>query len=140
MSFNINNALAIILCNAVVDSVDDGAGAGLIEIYTGAPPSTVEAAPTGTLLGTLTFSDPAFGAASDQNPDAKATANSIADDSTADDTGTAGYFRATDSDGVDKFQGTIGTVGSGNPLEMNSVAITAGSAIAISSMTVTMPE
>lgn len=140
MSFNINNALAITICNTVVDSVDDGAGAGLLEIYTGAPPATVDDASTGTLLGTLTFSDPAFGAAADQNPDALATANAITDDSSADATGTAGYFRVTDSNGVDKFQGTVGTVGSGNPLELNSVAITAGSAISISSMTIAMPE
>lgn len=140
MSFNINNALAIIAANAVVDAVDNGALAGTIQIRTGAPPATVDLVDTGTLLGTLTFSDPAFGAAVDANPGAIATANAITDDTSADATGTAGYFRVFDSDAVGIFQGTIGVTGSGDPLELNSVAITIGSAISITSFTVTMPE
>jgi hypothetical protein len=40
------------------------------------------------------LSNPAFGASTDANPGALATANAITDDSSADNTGTAGWFRA----------------------------------------------
>jgi hypothetical protein len=136
----INNALAIINCDALVDAVDGGAGAGLCKIYTGSAPAAVETAATGTLLGTLTFSDPAFGAAADQNPGALATANAITDDTSADATGTAGYFRVMDSNLVQLWQGDITATGGGGDMELNSVAISAGAAISITSFTVTVPE
>lgn len=49
------------LCNALVDAIDAGAGAGTLEIRTGAAPAATTDADTGTLLATLTFSDPAYG-------------------------------------------------------------------------------
>ena len=51
-------------CDAVVDLLDAGAGAGTIKIYTGSQPASANDAASGTLLATITLSDPAFGAAS----------------------------------------------------------------------------
>lgn len=62
-AFEISVAAQQAACDAIVDLIDGGAGAGTIQIRTGAPPATPATADSGTLLGTLTFSDPAFGSA-----------------------------------------------------------------------------
>lgn len=136
----ISNAAAKAACDAIVDLIDGGSGAGKIKIYTGSAPANVDDAATGTLLGTLTFSDPAFGSAADANPGGRATASTITGDTTADATGTAGYFRTTDSNDVAITQGTITATGGGGDLELNSVSISAGVAIDITAFTFTMPE
>ena len=62
-------------CDSVVDLLDLGSGvsAGYIEIRTGSKPSNPATAATGTLLATLTFSNPAFGDAASGS----ATSNTI---------------------------------------------------------------
>lgn len=120
-------------CDAIVDDIDAGAGAGTIAIRTGAQPTNVGDADSGTLLGTLTFSDPAFGAASS----GAATAAGITSDTSADASGTAGHFRIKDSDGNIHSDGTCGQ-GSGD-LSFDNATIVAGGTVAISSMTVTVP-
>lgn len=112
--------------------------AAYIEIRTGAPPTNVEDAATGTLLATLTMSNPAFGAATDANPGALATANAITADSSADNTGTAGWFRAYNGSNVGIFQGNIGA--SGADMIMPNTSVTATQAVTISSWTITLPE
>lgn len=119
--------------DAVVDLVDAGAGAGVIEIRTGAAPATANDADSGTLLATLTFSDPAFGAASS----GVATASSITQDSSADATGTAGHFRVKDSNGNVVFQGSVGT--SGAVMNLVTTSITAGQPVQITSFTYAQP-
>lgn len=107
---------------------------GTLAIYTGTQPATPESAVTGTLLGTLTLNATAFGAASG----GVITANAITGDTTADATGTAGYFRIWKSDGTTAvLDGTVGT--SGADLNLNSVAIQAGADIEITSLTITLP-
>lgn len=120
-------------CDAIVDDVDAGSAAGTIAIRTGAQPTNVGDADSGTLLGTLTFSDPAFGAAAA----GVATASAITSDTNADNSGTAGHFRIKDSDGNIHSDGTCGQ-GSGD-LSFDNNVIVAGGTIAISSMTVTQP-
>ena len=60
------NQTALDMCDAGVDACDAGSNAALLRIYTGSAPNNVDAAASGTLLGTLGLSDPAFGAAADQ--------------------------------------------------------------------------
>lgn len=120
-------------CDAIVDDIDAGSGAGTIAIRTGAQPTNVGDADTGTLLGTLTFSDPAFGASATGT----ATASAITSDSSADNSGTAGHFRIKDSDSNIHSDGTCGQ-GSGD-LSFDNATIVAGGVIAISSFTVTVP-
>ena len=121
---NIATALRSTLCDAFVDAIDDGAGAGLLEIHTAA---------FGTKLATLTFSDPAYGAASS----GVAQENSITDDSSADATGTAAVFRVTTSTPTTMFEGTVGT--SGADINFNSVSFVSGDTISITDLPVTMP-
>lgn len=120
-------------CDAIVDEIDAGAGAGTLAIRTGAQPTNVGDADTGTLLGTCTYSDPAFGAAANGT----ATASAITSDSSADNSGTAGHFRIKDSAGNIHSDGTCGQ-GSGD-LSFDNNVIVAGGVIAITSFTVTVP-
>lgn len=133
MAFRLSTDTRNKACDAIVDDIDAGSGAGTCAIRTGAQPTNVGDADTGTLLGTLTFSDPAFGASSTGT----ATASAIASDTNADNSGTAGHFRVKDSDGNIHSDGTCGQ-GSGD-LSFDNNVIVAGGTIAISSMTVTVP-
>lgn len=122
-------------CDAVVDRLDGGTGNGYIEIRSGASPG-IGAAASGTLLATLTCSDPAFGNAGASSP-GEAIAAAITGDTSADATGTAGYFRAFDGDGTAHWDGDCGT--SGADLNLNTTSITAGDPVEVTSWTVTMP-
>jgi hypothetical protein len=129
MTYRLSNDTRNKACDSIVDDIDAGAGAGIIQIRTGAPPTNVGDADAGTLLGTCTFSDPAFG-------NAGAT-GAITSDTTADASGTAGHFRIKDSDGNIHSDGSCGQ-GSGD-LSFDNNVIVAGGVIAISSITVTVP-
>lgn len=120
-------------CDAIVDELDAGAGAGTIQIRTGAQPTNVGDAASGTLLGTLTLSDPAFGSSSTGT----ATASAITSDTNADASGTAGHARFLDSNGNIHSDADCGQ-GSGTVNFDNNV-IVAGGTIAMSSWTVTVP-
>lgn len=121
--------------DAVVDLLDAGSGAGYIEIRTGTQPATPATSASGTLLATLTLSDPAFGAASSGT----ATAATITGDSSADATGTAGWFRAYDSTGAAVIDGSVTATGGGGDMTLSSTSIVAGGTVDITSWTVTMP-
>ena len=133
MAFRLSNDTRSKACDAIVDDIDAGAGAGTIAIRTGAQPTNVDDADSGTLLGTLTFSDPAFGAASS----GVATASAITSDTNADASGTAGHFRIKDSNANIVADGTCGQ-GSGD-LSFNNSAIVITGTISITSFTVTVP-
>jgi hypothetical protein len=119
-------------CNGIVDTVDQGGGAGKNKFYTGSQPGSVGGT-YGTLLGTCPFSDPAFGNAST----GVATANAITSDTSADASGTCTTVAVTDSDDNVLCDATAGQ-GSGDYNFDNNV-IVAGGTIAVSSMTVTQP-
>ena len=128
--------------NACVDGVsavlDGGTGAGTLAIRTGAPPTNVSDASTGTLLGTLTFNADSFGAGATGT----ATANAIVSDTNADASGDAGYFRAYPGAAADTgavFQGTAGEAADTPDMTFDNKTIVAGGTIAVSSMTLTQP-
>lgn len=123
---NISTAARNGAADGIVDQVDTGSSdaTGDIQIYTAA---------FATLLAELTFSNPAFGAAAT----GVATASAIANDSSANDTGTAAVCRIRDRDNNTVWEGTVST--SGADLNLNTVSITSGDIVAISSMTVTQP-
>lgn len=135
LNFKISTAARTAACDAIVDLVDGGAAAGTLAIRTGAPPTNPADADSGTLLGTLTFSDPAFGAASS----GVATASAITSDTNADASGDAGHFRVKDSNGVVIFQGTAGEAADTCDMTFDEKSIVATGTIACSSFTVTVP-
>lgn len=133
----VSNVAAKAMCDALTALVNAG-GAGSFRFYTGSAPTNVEDAATGTLLANLAMSSTAFGSAVDANPGATATANTISDDTDADATGSAGYFRVLSGAGTAIFQGSCGT--SGADVNFNTVAISQHGIVSVSSFTVTVPE
>lgn len=139
LATRISNAAAIAACNAIVDLIDAGAGPGLVRIYNGTQATDPDTAiGAQTLLAELTCSDPAFGNAADAAPGGRATANAVTSDASANNTGTASWFRVVDSNDVAILDGSVGT--SGADMNLDSTSIVTGVEVAITSWTVTMPE
>ena len=89
-------------------------------------------AASGVLLAELTFGATAFAAA----VNGVATANAITSDSSADNTGTATFFRVLESDlTAVVFQGTVGV--SGAELNLSSVSVIAGGPVSVTALTYT---
>lgn len=109
-------------CNAIVDLVDAGAGAGTLVFQTS---GDVEVA-------TLTFSDPAFGNAAT----GVATASAITDDSSATG-GTVAQASFFDSDANKVLEATVST--SGADINLSSLTVGSGDTVSVSSLTVTVP-
>jgi len=148
MALSIRNAEAITACDEFVDACDTGSTQPnpVLVIYDGTPPTLVEDALSGNnILAELAMSNPAFGAAADDNPGGKATANAISDDTSANNTGTATFFRIFDrqATALARIQGAIRATGdpdNGEELVLNSTAIQSGALVEITSLTATMPE
>ena len=110
------------LADAVVDLIDAGAGAGTLQFQTS---GDVEVA-------TLTYSDPAFGAAAAGT----ATANSITSDTNATG-GTVAKSRSYDSDSTEVFATAVGT--SGSDINLSSLSVGSGDTVSMSSLTYSAP-
>ncbi len=117
---SVRNAIA----DTVVDLLDAGAGAGTLEFQTS---GNVEVA-------TLTFSDPAFGAASS----AVATASAITADSSATG-GTIAKAVGKDSAGNTVFTCSVTATSGGGDIELNSVSVSASQRVEVSALTYTAP-
>ena len=104
---------------------------GYLRIYSGTQPATADTAISAqVLLAELRFNATAFGAPSS----GVATANTITEDTSANATGTATWYRCLKSDETSAVEdGTVGTATSN--LILNSVAISAGAAVQVSSFT-----
>lgn len=121
--------------NAALDGWKTQLNSGKLRIYSGTQPATASTAISGnTLLAELTFNATAFGSSSN----GVATANSITAVS-ASATGTATWFRALKSGGVDVtdnvYDGTVGTATS--DLIINSTAIQSGAQVSVTTLTLT---
>jgi len=133
MAITLETATRDAACDAIVDLVDGGAGAGTIEI------KTADSSVSGTNeAATLTFSDPAFDAAGTAggNADGTAAANTITDDTSATG-GTAATYTVFDSNSAAIWRGAVAT--SGSDLNLSSLSIGAGDTVSISSFTLTVP-
>jgi len=121
------------LSNVSVNAEADAFGAlfngGFLRIYSGSMPLTADHEITDqVLLAELGFEDPAFLAA----VNGTITANYIAPDTSAPNTGTASWFRCIGEDSVTKvMDGTIGT--SNANLLLNSLQIQQGAEVAVTS-------
>jgi hypothetical protein len=129
----LNPKLTGLAATAEADAVAALLNNGWIRLYSGLQPSTAdEAVSSQVVLAELRFGNPAFGSASD----GAAAANAIVEDSSANATGTATWFRCFQSDGTTPvFDGSVGT--SNSNLVLNSVEITAGAQVDVTSFTFT---
>lgn len=133
MATQLATATADALANAVTTRVGTS---GKIIIYDGTAPVDANTATTGSnhALATFTLSSTAFGSSSSGVITLAGTPLTVA----ASTTGTATFFRLTQSDGTTVvLQGLVGT--SGQQLNLNTTAITSGVNVTITSGTVTMP-
>lgn len=127
-----HNATRSTACkNAMLDAETALLAGGSLLLYTGLQPAGPGVAvTTQVLVVTLTFSSPAFGAASA----GVATANAITS-GTAVAAGTVTWFRCLSSAGVAVTDGTVGT--SGCDATVPDAAITVGQVVPCSLFTLT---
>ncbi len=116
--------------NGVTALLDTGS---YLQIRTGAPPTNVADADSGTLLATHALASDAFGDASGGT----AAADTIADDTDVDANGDPGHFRVKNSSDETIFQGTAGT--SGADCIVSVASYTAGGTSHVVSLTLTQP-
>ena len=119
--------------NSMLDEITAAIGSsGLLRIYDGTPPASVNNALSGnTQLAELALSATAAGAASSGT----LTFSAISNDTSADATGTASFFRLLTSGGSAVVQGTVGT--SGSDINFDSVSFVAGGTVSVSSLAFT---
>lgn len=125
--------LSVSVRNARLDQIETTIGtSAVIRIFTGSPPASCASADTGTILATVNCPSDWMAAASSGSKSKSGTW----EDLSADNTGTAGYFRVYDS-GVTTchIQGTVGT--SGTDMTVNSTSFTAGQSFTINTFTLT---
>ena len=139
MAVRLANNVAIAACDAVVALFDAGAGPGYYEIRTGTQPAGPDSAATGTLLVTITMSDPAYGSATDANPGGVSAINGTPS-GVAVAAGTAGWFRSYDSNDNPVYDGLCSGTGGGASMELDNTTIEIGQTATITSSTITMPE
>lgn len=131
-----NTQLTNLAVNTEADALAAQANSGILRIYDGTQPATGDTAiTTQNLLAELTMNATAFGA----SVAGVITANAITADSSADATGTATWFRLFKSDGTTAlWDGSVGT--SDANIILNSVSISAGAAVSVSSFTHTIAK
>ena len=120
--------------NEMLDAFAAHFNSGYLRIYSGAQPASADDALAGnTLLAELRFNATAFPGA-----DASAlVANAIVEDSSADDTDTATFFRCFKSDGTTVIcDGDVGIAAA--TCILNTVSIVAGASVQCSSFTINL--
>jgi hypothetical protein len=136
MTVRISAAVRTAMVDAVKATIDAGAGAGKIRIYTGAQPATPATAASGTLLVDIPFNDPSFEATASGVASADVTPTVVG---TAVATGTAGWFRVLDSNNNACIDGTVTATGGGGDITIASTSITTGLTVTVTGLTLTQP-
>jgi len=135
------------LRNATANAVALALRYGEIDIYSGAQPATADAAPTGTLLGTVTIGTAgATGTGLEFSASSNGTISKTGTwQFTGAATGTAGWFRfrgdaadnGSSSTTLVRLDGSIGTAGA--DMVMNTTSITTGAVTTIDTFSLTIP-
>lgn len=135
--YSITQAVAVAMLQAWAAQADAGTAA-VINIYSGTPPATAEAALAGnTQLAQLVCNASIIASYSDAGTAARATFAAITPDSSADATGVATFYRVlTQNGGTVVAQGSVGTTDA--DLIVNTTSFTAGSQVSITSATLDM--
>jgi hypothetical protein len=131
MALGIASAIRNAMLDAILAAIDAGSGPGKVRIYDGTRPATGGTATT--LLAELTMSDPASAGASG----GALTLSAVTEDSSADSTGTATWFRVVDSDDNFVLDGSVSVSGGGGDMQMPTTSIVATQPVQISSFVIT---
>ena len=139
--------ISVNLSNGMLDAINallnEGTGNAIINIYSGSIPASCEATlGAATLLGTCVMNATPFQAAASSS----INANSITDDSSADTSGTASFFRVYSSNsGTDAsklachIQGSAGEAADSTDMTLDDKNIVAGGVISVTDYDITMP-
>lgn len=119
--------------NARLDAVETTISTGpILEIRTGAPPADCATADSGTLLASCTLPSDWMAAASNGT---KAKSGTW-EDTSANNTGTAGHFRIKDSGGSTcHIQGTVTATGGGGDMTVDNTSFASGQAFTVTGFT-----
>lgn len=134
----LSNTAANNVLTELLDLLDAGDSAAVIDLYTGtkpAGPDTAVSAPANKLLGTLTCSNP-VGSVSSRS----LTFSAITQDLAADDTGTAVWARLSSVNASVKtpvIDIDVTSTGGGGFLQLNTTSIVVGGPISISTFAIT---
>jgi hypothetical protein len=117
---------------SIIDYIDVGGAAGTLSIYDGTIPTTPDTAVTTQVLLAAVPCPFPFGTAAN----ATLTGNSFAQYTTTEPAGTASWARLVNSntDVIGDF--TVGTIGSGSNIELQSVDFYTGVIVIINSFTI----
>lgn len=124
MALSYSTTLRNNMLDEITALIDAGAGAGKLKIQTSGGATT---------LSTHALTDPSSAAASS----GVLTLSAIADDTSADNTGTAAQFVLTDDADSVIVTGSVTATSGGGDIELSSTSITAGDTVSISSLTIT---
>jgi hypothetical protein len=121
--------------NAQLDTLETTVGtAPLFRIYSGSMPADTATAASGTLLAEMTLPSDWLAAAASGSKAKSGTWQ----DTSANNTGTAGYFRIYDSGGSTcHMQGTVTATGGGGDLTLDNTSIASAQSISINTFTIT---
>lgn len=130
---SLNHAVAT--RNAMLQALIDLAGANaVLQFRDGAKPANAAASRTGTLLASMALGATPFAAPSGGS----VTKNGTWQDSTADASGTLGYWTLYKADGTTVVtQGSVTVTGGGGDITVVSTTITAGQPFTISTFSIT---
>lgn len=131
MALGLVAALRNNMLDEITALIDAGAGAGKLRIYSGTRPATGGTATT--LLAELALSDPSAPAATGGT----LTFNAVTDDSSADASGLATWFRILDSNDNFVIDGDVGDAGE---LNLDDENIVAGGTVSVTSIVITAPN
>lgn len=136
MAISLSTAARTAMATGLRDTIDAGSGPGYVEIRTGSKPATVATGATGTLLATVTLADPS----GTVSAGVLSLSGLPKTDTAADNTGTAGWFRAYDSAGTAVLDGTCGASGSGADMIIDNPSLVTSQTFSIvDTSTFTMP-
>lgn len=122
------------LRNNQLDQIESTIGTSpLLRIYSGSMPADCATAASGTLLVEMTLPSDWMAAAASGSKAKSGTWQ----DTSANATGTAGYFRIVDSGGsTTHLQGTCSMSGGGGDMILDNTSIAAGQAVTVSTFTI----
>lgn len=121
--------------NARLDVVETTIGTSpILRVRTGAAPANCAAADSGTVLATVNLPSDWMAAAANGTKSMQGTW----EDTSADNTGTAGHFRIYASDGTTcHVQGTITLTGGGGDMTVDNTSFASGQNFVVTSFTIT---
>jgi hypothetical protein len=126
---------SVLVRNAQLDAIETNIGtAAVLKIRTGAKPTNITDADSGTVLVTMTLASDWMNAAASGSKTFLGTWS----DASADASGTAGHFRLYKSDGTTQsIQGSVSVTGGGGDMTIDNVVITAAQLVTVTGFTLT---